>query len=99
SPLDQGGDNVYEVEITASDGSNPSNALILAIEVTDATESSATAPVITSLGSASTPENATGPVYTALANDPDSPNVTFAIRGGADASLFAINASSGDCPS
>src|SRR6185436_9886557 len=53
-------------------------------------------PVITSAASTSVPENATGTVYTALADDPDSPNVTFAITGGADAGLFSIDGTTGE---
>src|SRR5262249_42213390 len=87
-PADDGGDNIYDVEITASDGGNTSDALALAIGVTDVAEGG-TPPVITSSASASIPENTTGTVYTAQADDPDSANVTFFISGGADADLFA----------
>jgi hypothetical protein len=67
----------------------------LEIEVTDVTESGAP-PVITSAASASTLENTAGTVYIALADDPDSPNVTFFISGGADAGLFTIDATTGE---
>ena len=46
-PTDAGGDNVYDVEITASDGDNISDALALAIEVTDVNENGAP-PAMTS---------------------------------------------------
>ncbi len=94
-PLDQGGDNVYDVEITASDGDNTSDPLAIQIQVTDVNENGLP-PVITSPAAASIPENTTGTVYTAQADDPDSPSVTFAISGGVDASLFAINATTGE---
>jgi serralysin len=38
-PLDDGGDNIYDVEITASDADYTSDALAITIEVTDVTES------------------------------------------------------------
>jgi hypothetical protein len=40
-------------------------------------------------------ENATGTVYTASAIDPNGDAVSFAINGGADASLFSINSATG----
>ncbi len=94
-PLDEGGDNFYDVEISATDGENTSDALAITIEVTDVVESGAP-PAITSSASASVPENTTGTVYTAQADDPDSANVTFFISGGADAGQFSIDATTGE---
>lgn len=48
------------------------------------------APVFTSVATASVAENSTGTVYTATASDPDGNAVTFSIAGGADAALFQL---------
>ena len=57
------------------------------------------APTITSSASATASENVstTTAIYTAGASDPDANTaLTYSISGGADAALFAINASSGE---
>jgi hypothetical protein len=51
-------------------------------------------PTITSPSTASVPENTTS-VMTVTATDPNGDAVSFAISGGADAALFAINSLSG----
>lgn len=53
------------------------------------------APAFTSATTASGTENISGPVYTAVATDPDGDSLTYSIAGGADASRFSINASTG----
>ncbi|MCR9080162.1 MAG: cadherin domain-containing protein [Hyphomonadaceae bacterium] len=90
---DANGDNVFEITITASDGTN-SSSLDVAITLTDLDDE---APVITSEASATVVENpADGQVvYTATATDVDSETVTFSLAG-ADADLFEIDASSGE---
>ena len=67
APADAGGDNVYDVTVRASDGTNITTKAV-AITVTDVNE----APTFTSGGAASFAENATGTVYTAAATDPDA---------------------------
>ena len=90
APADAGGDNVYDVTVGASDGTNITTKAV-AITVTDVNE----APTITSGGAASFAENATGTVYTAAANDPDAgTTLTYSISG-ADAALFDIDATTG----
>ena len=90
APADAGGDNVYDVTVRASDGTNITTKAV-AITVTDVNE----APTITSGAAASFAENATGTVYTAAATDPDAgTTLTYSISG-ADASLFDINATTG----
>lgn len=54
-----------------------------------------TAPVFTSGVAASVAENSVATGYTATAADADGDAVTFAIAGGADASRFVINATTG----
>jgi len=54
-----------------------------------------TAPSFTSATSTSYAENQSTVVYTAAATDSDGDSLTYAISGGADASLFTINTSNG----
>ena len=90
APGDAGGNNVYDVNVTASDGTNQSTKAV-AITVTNVNE----APTVTSAATASFAENGSGTVYTAAATDPDAgATLTYSISG-ADASLFNINATTG----
>ena len=93
-PADADGDNVYEVVVSASDGSL-TDTQTLSVTVANVNE----APVITSNGGGATAAVAVGENDTAVddrrsPSDPDS-GVTYAIAGGADAALFAIDASTG----
>jgi VCBS repeat-containing protein len=96
APADSNGDNVYDVQVSASDGAL-SESRSLAVTVADRAE----APVIVSGGggdsaSLSIAENL-GLITTILADDPDavdSPR-SFSIVGGADAALFSIHAEAG----
>ena len=90
APGDVGGNNVYDVNVTASDGTNSATKAV-AISVTNVNE----APTVTSAATANFAENASGTVYTAAATDPDAgASLTYSISG-ADASLFNINATTG----
>ena len=53
------------------------------------------APAFTSATTASGAENTSGAIYTAVATDADGDTLTYSISGGADASRFSINASTG----
>jgi Ca2+-binding RTX toxin-like protein len=66
APDSAGGTNVYEVTVTASDGSRTARQAV-SITVTDVYEN--TAPAFTSGDGASFAENGTGTVYTAVATD------------------------------
>src|SRR3989338_1474044 len=90
APADAGGDNVYNITVTATDGAGNATNQAVAITVTDVNEM----PTLTSGTAASFAENATGTVYTATATDPEAATLTYAL-GGADAARFAINATSG----
>ena len=95
APGDDGGDNSYEVIVEASDGNGGLDSQTLTVDVTNVNE----APAITSDGggdsaSLSVAENTTA-VTTVTASDPENDAVTFAIAGGADAGLFAIDADLG----
>ncbi|MCA0257005.1 MAG: cadherin domain-containing protein, partial [Proteobacteria bacterium] len=90
APTDSGANNVYDVTVQVSDGTLTTQKAV-AVTVTNVNE----APVITSATSFTTNENGTA-VSTMTASDVDA-GTTFAwsITGGADASKFTINASTG----
>lgn len=90
-PGDADMDNVFDVEITASDGTN-ATAQSVAVTVTDQNEN---APVFTSGTMVSVAENETDTGYVATATDADGDTPTFAINGGADGALFTIDAMTG----
>ena len=93
NPTDGGGDNIYVVEVQASDGSRNSATQSISVTVTALNDNS---PIITSVNSASVPENSTA-VLTVTATDADHPGdtVSFAIVGGGDQAKFLINSASG----
>ena len=90
APTDAGANNVYDVTVSASDGSLTTNKAV-AITVTNVNE----APTITSAATASFAENGAGTVYTAAATDPDAGTTLSYSISGTDASLFNINATTG----
>ena len=94
-PSDQNGDNVYEVVVEASDGGN-TDRQTLSVTVRNLNDN---APVITSYGGATlvtlaVQENATL-AATIAASDADGPGIAYAIAGGVDAALFAIDPATG----
>ena len=90
APTDAGGNNVYDVTVSASDGTLITSKAV-AVTVTNVNE----APTITSAATASFAENGAGTVYTAAAIDPDAgTTLTYSISG-TDAALFNINAATG----
>jgi len=97
-PGDAGANNVYNVIVSASDGSL-SDAQTIAVTVTDVNESGSP-PTITSDGGGATaalskPENSTA-VTDVNATDPDvGDTLTYSITGGADMSAFTIVPSTG----
>ncbi|NWK96856.1 calcium-binding protein [Sphingobium lactosutens] len=95
APTDANQDNVYQVTIAASDGTNTSWQT-LNLSVANLND---TAPVLTSNGGGSTAsisvvENSLA-VTTVRATDADGSPLTYQITGGADAALFEIDANSG----
>ena len=91
-PTDAGGDNDYEVIVTATDGqTSPMTATqTLTITVTDANDN---APVFTegTTASVSYAENGTTSVTTVVAADADAgQTVSFTLTGGADEFKFSI---------
>ena len=89
-PRDNGANNIYDITVTASDGSLSSAARAVAITVTNVND----APSITSAATASFAENATTTVYTATGSDPEGSTLAYTM-GGADAARFNINAATG----
>jgi Ca2+-binding RTX toxin-like protein len=89
APQDAGGDNVYNLTVSVSDGTNTTSQG-LAVTVTNVND----APVITSAAAQQVTEHNTA-VATLAATDEDGNSLTWAISGGADAAKFAINPSTG----
>jgi hypothetical protein len=89
APTDAGANNVYDVQVTATDGTNPV-VQNLQVTVTDVDE----APAFTSSAAPSVPENTTA-VTTVVATDPEGDPVTYSLTGGADAAFFAIDTNTG----
>lgn len=90
SPTDVGGNNVYDVQVQASDGSlcDTQNTVVTVTNVNEA-------PEITSRSSFSVSENTTT-VTTVTSTDVDAgTTLAYTITGGADEGLFTINASTG----
>ena len=92
APGDVGGDNDYDITVTATDGVNSAD-LDVVITVTDENEVG-NAPVFTSPVSADAAENQT-PAYTARAGDADGDTLSYSLSG-ADAALFTIDATTGE---
>ena len=84
-------DNVYEMEVTVSDGTYNTRQT-LTITVTDVNEPPMLAPTATK----SIAENVVD-VLTVIATDPDTgTTLTYSITGGADSTRFSIDQSTGD---
>jgi hypothetical protein len=90
--VDVGGNNVYDITVSAFDGVNTTLAKAVAITVTDVNE----VPVMNSAISQSVAENTltTTTVYTAHAVDPEGAALSY-ILGGTDAGLFHLDATTG----
>ena len=89
-PDDAGGNNVYNITVTASDGDKSTNHDV-AITVTNVNED---APIFTSDASVSVAENRTV-AYTAVATDADGDSLRYSLSG-TDAALFTINETTGE---
>ncbi len=91
-PQDSGTDNVYNVSVTANDGSNDSAAKAFVITVTNLNDNT---PVFTSGTAVRVMENTTVTGYTATTTDGDGDTVTFSLSGGTDQAAFSIDNNSG----
>ena len=90
NPGNADGDNVYDIVVTASDGSNPAEQAV-AITVTNANDNT---PSFTSDATVSVVENQTA-AYTAVATDADGDSLSYRLSG-ADAALFTIDPNTGE---
>jgi hypothetical protein len=88
-PGDVDANNMYDVVVRATDGSQ-SDTQAIAVTVTNIDE----APVMPASASTSVVEGDTA-VATLLASDPEGNTLSYVISGGADAALFAIDAVTG----
>ncbi len=88
TPVDAGGDNVYEVTVQADDGAGGMMTQMISVTVTSLNDN---IPVFTSPDTVDVAENETA-VLTVTATDADLPeqDLTFSIVGGADQSKFDI---------
>ncbi|HHC72432.1 MAG TPA: hypothetical protein ENK54_05980 [Thiotrichales bacterium] len=89
SPGDADGDNLYEVEVSATDDDGSSSRLFQ-VRVENVNE----APSIVTPAEQATIENETA-LFSVAASDPEEDTVRFAIAGGDDAALFSVDAASG----
>ena len=92
NPGDNGGDNVYDITVMASDGDNSTDQAV-AITVTNTNDND---PVFNSGNSVSVAENqrVDSVVYTAMATDADSDPLTYSLSG-TDAARFTIDPTTG----
>ena len=95
NPGDAGGDNVYDIVVTVSDGTNSADQTV-AVTVTNVDEAG-NAPVFTSEATASVAENQSvdSVVYTAMAADADGDVLSYNLSG-TDGALFTINPATGE---
>ena len=92
NPTGHSANNSYEVNITASDGTN-TGSLVLTVNVTDLNDNAPSFAIATD--SVSTPENSSGTIYTAAATDPDAIDTLTYSLAGSDAAQFTIAPTSG----
>ena len=94
NPTDADTNNVYVVQVTASDGAGRTTNQTINVTVTPVNDND---PVITSSNTANVAENTTA-VLTVTATDADLPaqTVTYSITGGADQAKFSINGTTGE---
>ena len=88
-PVDSDLDGIYEVEVSATDGTTAATQQLIQVTIDDVDE----APVFTSPMLVSVAES--GGAINVQASDPEGGLVTYAITGGSDSAAFSINASSG----
>ncbi|BBI49683.1 hypothetical protein HORIV_21040 [Vreelandella olivaria] len=90
APADADGNNIYNINLTANDGSLNSAPQLLSIRVLNVDDANA-APIFTSSSKANVAENSTA-VATLMATDADGDTLTYSVTGGADQALFSWTA-------
>jgi gliding motility-associated-like protein len=94
-PIDANADNDYIVDVTVTDALGLTDVQVITVSVTNIVEFSDNPPIITSDNFVSINENETD-VITVTATDADLGDTqTYSISGGADGSLFSIDAATG----
>jgi Ca2+-binding RTX toxin-like protein len=92
APADANGDNIYDLVVTASDGTFATNRNV-AITVTNVSD---LGPVFTSADTATVAETSTATIYHAVAAEADSDAALSYSLSGVDAALFTIDAATGN---
>ena len=93
APGDAGGDNVYDLQVTVTDGHGASTAQNIQITVLDVEEN--TAPTITSAARAAVLENQTEAIDVDATDDGGAAGLSYSLTGGTDRDLFSIDAGTG----
>ena len=91
NPIDIGGDNIYDVQVTVTDSGGETGVQDIAITVIDL------GPVITSTATVSVEEDQTAVIDVNATDDIDTEGsgLTFSFTGGADDALFNIDSNTG----
>jgi Ca2+-binding RTX toxin-like protein len=95
TPADAGGNNVYDVTISTTDGVNPAVTQVVNVTVTNQNEapSFTSSPASPITWAENTP--AATVLYTPVVADPDAGTTLAYTKSGADAALFNVNATTG----
>ena len=93
APGDANGDNIYDLEVVASDG-GIETAQTVTVTVEEVPTSGSGSPTITSAATSTVSENQTS-AYETLATDPQGDTLTYSISG-TDAALFQVNSATGE---
>ncbi|MEY9770187.1 Ca2+-binding RTX toxin-like protein [Sinorhizobium fredii] len=94
NPGDANADNVYVVEVQASDGNGGTATQAISVTVRNKNDN---APIFSSPIAIAVAENSAGVAYDANASDPDNLGaLTYSLSGGADAACFDIDATTGE---
>ena len=91
SPADGGANNVYQLTVNVTDGTNTNAKTIL---VTVANVADSAAPAFTSSATFTANENSTS-AATIAASDADGDTLVYSLTGGNDVAKFSINSSTG----
>jgi|GEM_PF-1167011 len=93
NPTDSDGDNVYQLEVQASDGKGGKTSQSFLVTVANINDG---APAFSSSDQVTVPEGVRGFFYTAAAQDPDKDKVTYSLGGGGADAGFIINVETGE---
>ncbi|VAW70162.1 hypothetical protein MNBD_GAMMA09-2582 [hydrothermal vent metagenome] len=91
TPTDADTNNIYLVQVTATDGATHTARQTITVRVNNVNDNN---PAFTSATAISVAENTAG-VLSVTATDADGDTVTYSLTGGADQGVFSINSNSG----